>query len=179
MRPSDLHYIMEYLPIRYAATAEQENDRQVVYSFKNGNCSFSLMKRIAEEIKKIKETVDGKNWRVCFIPASTRHNTVLRYQRLATFIERETGVACNCQTVMPAIDQQPSHITGKKGDSTKNFCVNATDVKERDIILIDDVITRGYTFAQTARKLRKNGANKVVGLFVAVTVNPDRNSHVA
>lgn len=179
MRPSDLRYIMEYLPKRYAATAKQENDRQAVYSFKNGNCSLSLMIRVAEEIKKIKETVDGKNWRVCFIPASTRHNTVLRYQRLATFIERETGIACDYQTIMPAVDQQPSHITGTRGNSTMNFCVNAADVEGRDIILIDDVITRGYTFAQTARKLRANGANRIVGLFVAKTVNPDRNRHVA
>ncbi len=166
---------MEYLPVRYAATAEQENDRQIVYHFKNGYCSLPLMVRFAEEIRKIKESVDGKNWRVCFIPASSRRSTVVRYQRLAAFIEHETGIACDCQTIMPAVDQQPSHITGKKDCLQKDYCINAEEVTGRDIILIDDVITRGYTFAQTARALRANGANRIVGLFLAVTVNPDRN----
>jgi predicted amidophosphoribosyltransferase len=49
----------------------------------------------------------------------------------------------------------------------------------KKVILVDDVITRGRTFVQTADKLIANGASSVEGMFVAKTVNPDWNSMVA
>lgn len=45
------NYIMEYLPKRYSATMKQESDRQVIYDFKNGYCSLSLMNTIVESKK--------------------------------------------------------------------------------------------------------------------------------
>ena len=49
----------------------------------------------------------------------------------------------------------------------------------KKVILIDDVITRGRTFTQTASKILANGASCVIGMFVAKTVNPDWNNMVA
>jgi predicted amidophosphoribosyltransferase len=49
----------------------------------------------------------------------------------------------------------------------------------KKVILIDDVITRGRTFTQTASKILANGASSVTGMFVAKTVNPDWNNMVA
>ncbi len=86
----EYRYLMEYIPKRYSATMKQENDREVIYDFKNGYCSLSLMNTIVECIKEIKNEIGGYNWRVCFIPASTHHKTACRYQKLATFIEKET-----------------------------------------------------------------------------------------
>lgn len=165
--------IMEYLPKRYNATTKQENDRQVIYDFKNGYCDLSLMHKIAEYIKFVKNKMGGCNWRVCFIPASTHAKTTRRYNKLANFIERETGIACDYHTIMPIIDQESGHIAGKKANPAENFNVNAKDVAGKNIILIDDVITRGTTFRQTANKLAANGANMIVGLFLAKTINPD------
>ena len=42
----EYRYLMEYLPKRYSATMKQENDREVIYDFKNGYCSLSLMNTI-------------------------------------------------------------------------------------------------------------------------------------
>ena len=89
----EYRYLMEYIPKRYSATMKQENDREAIYDFKNGYCSLSLMNTIVECIKEIKNEIGGNNWRVCFIPASTHHKTACRYQKLATFIEKETGIA--------------------------------------------------------------------------------------
>lgn len=97
----EYRYLMEYLPKRYSATMKQENDREVIYDFKNGYCSLSLMNTIVECIKEIKNEIGGYNWRVCFIPASTHHKTACRYQKLAAFIEKETGIACDYHTILP------------------------------------------------------------------------------
>lgn len=167
-------YIMEYLPKRYNATAKQESDRQVIYDFKNGYCSLSLMNKLVEKIKVIKNTVGGSNWRVCFIPASTHFRTVCRYQKLAAFIKKEAGIACDFHTIMPIHDEEPGHIAGKKSNPAEDFNINTKDVNGTNIILIDDIITRGATFCHTTDKLIANGANMVLGLFLAKTINPDR-----
>ena len=102
------------------------------------------------------------------------HKTACRYQKLATFIEKETGIACDYHTILPTQDQESGHITGKKTNPAENFHLQASDVAGKNIILIDDVITRGMTFMQTTNKLINNGANIVKGLFLAKTINPDR-----
>lgn len=166
-------YIMEYLPKRYTATTKQECDRQVIYDFKNGYCNLSLMNNIVEHIKDIKNKMGGNNWRVCFIPASTHLKTACRYQKLAAYIEKETGIACDFHTIMPIIDQESGHIAGKKANPAADFNVKRADVEGKNIILIDDIITRGTTFMGTTNKLMANGANMVIGLFLAKTINPD------
>jgi predicted amidophosphoribosyltransferase len=47
-----------------------------------------------------------------------------------------------------------------------------SSVRGMNIILIDDVITRGQTFNDTGRKLMAAGAASVTGLFLAKTVHP-------
>ena len=175
----EYRYLMEYLPKRYSATMKQENDREVIYDFKNGYCSLSLMNTIVECIKEIKNETGGKNWRVCFIPASTHHKTASRYQKLATFIEKETGIPCDYHTILPIQDQESGHITGKKTNPAENFNIKTSDVAGKNIILIDDVITRGMTYVHTTNKLINNGANMVKGLFLAKTINPDWVRHSA
>ena len=175
----EYRYLMEYLPKRYSATIKQENDREVIYDFKNGYCSLSLMNTIVECIKEIKNEIGGNNWRVCFIPASTHHKTACRYQKLATFIEKETGIACDYHTILPIQDQESGHITGKKTNPAENFNIKTSDVAGKNIILIDDVITRGMTYVHTTNKLINNGANMVKGLFLAKTINPDWVRHSA
>ena len=173
----EYRYLMEYLPKRYSATMKQENDREVIYDFKNGYCSLSLMNTIVECIKEIKNETGGNNWRVCFIPASTHHKTACRYQKLATFIEKETGIACDYHTILPIQDQESGHITGKKTNPAENFNIKTSDVAGKKIIVIDDIITRGRTFQMVAEKLETMGAASVTGLFLAKTFNPDYHPH--
>ena len=173
------NYIMEYLPKRYSATTKQKNDREIIYDFKNGYCSLGLINTIIEYIKEIKKELGGNNWRVCFIPASTHNKTVCRYKKLADYIEKETGIACDYHTILPIQDEESGHITGKKTNPAENFNIKSSDVAGKNIILIDDIITRGMTFMQTTDKLIRNGANMVRGLFLAKTINPDWVRHSA
>ena len=161
---------MEYIPKRYSATMKQENDREAIYDFKNGYCSLSLMNTIVECIKEIKNEIGGNNWRVCFIPASTHHKTACRYQKLATFIEKETGIACDYHTILPIQDQESGHITGKKTNPAENFNIKTSDVAGKNIILIGDIITTGTNFTKTSLKLTELGAKSVIGLFLAKTI---------
>lgn len=166
-------YLKEYLPVRYSATVEQKSNRQIVYDFKDGYCSLSLKKAILERIGDIRQCFNGSCWRICFIPASTHSKTVVRYKSLAEFLQRETGIPCSISTIETIHDEVSGHLGGKKTNPADNFSINSSEVSNMNIILIDDVITRGTTFVRTADKLVANGAKQVVGLFLAKTINPD------
>lgn len=166
-------HIMEYLPKRYEATPKQENDRQVIYNFKNGFCSATLTKLIVGYINGIKKGTNAPNLMVCFIPASTHLKTIRRYAHLASIIKTETGIDCDVNTIMPKTDHESGHIAGKKANPAEDFDIKGENIKGKNIILMDDIITRGNTFIQTANRLEALGANSILGLFVARTINPD------
>lgn len=169
-------YLKEYLPVRYSATLEQKSDRQIVYDFKNGYCSLSVKNALVDRIRDIRQCFNGFNWRICFIPASTHAKTIARYKSLADFLQRETDIPCGISTIETIHDEESGYIGVKKANPADNFRINSSEVSNMNIILIDDVITRGTIFVRTADKLVANGAKQVVGLFLAKTINPDRVS---
>lgn len=82
------YYLKEYLPKRYSADIQQEQDREIVYAFKNGELSESIKKSFLDKIKEI--TGNSKSeWVVCFIPGSTEHKTSIRFSKLADAIRKE------------------------------------------------------------------------------------------
>ena len=167
----EYRYLTEYLPKRYSATMKQENDREVIYDFKNGYCSLSLMNTIVECIKEIKNEIGGNNWRVCFIPASTHHKTALRYSQLATAIETETGIPSDYHTILPKPELITQHMATGKTDPAEDFLFNKEQIEGKDIILIGDIITTGTNFTKTCQKLTELGAKSVIGLFLAKTIH--------
>lgn len=56
----------------------------------------------------------------------------------------------------------------KRLNNLKNcFSANPEKVKNRNIILIDDVITTGTTISEVKKELKKAGARKVIGIAIA------------
>lgn len=50
-------------------------------------------------------------------------------------------------------------------------CQNKNAVKNKNILLVDDVITTGATIEECAKALKKSGAGKIIGISVARTQN--------
>lgn len=167
--------ILEYLPKRYGATQEQEQNRQICYNFKDGYLSETVKKAFLEKIREI----TGNNttgWLICFIPASTSAKTERRFSKLADAIRSE-GYDVELRTVYNKYDTEAGHISGKSSNPIEAFGFNAESVNGKNIILIDDIITRGTTFSQVSNKLSGFGAISVSGLFLARTINPDYHPH--
>lgn len=56
----------------------------------------------------------------------------------------------------------------KRLSNLKNcFSANSSKIKNRNIVLIDDVITTGATMSETKKELKKAGARKVIGVAIA------------
>ena len=166
------YYTMGYLPTRYEANESEWNNRHAVWNFKDGVCSPSIMSFFVEAIDQIVGR-DKSNYVICFIPASTSLKTRVRFASLASRLTERTGIKATLAAISRLNDSEASHISGKSCNPTADFCFDTSYFRGKHVILIDDVITRGRTFVQTANKMIANGASSVEGLFVAKTVNPD------
>lgn len=164
--------ILEYVPIRFMATIEQDIDRKTVYSFKDGYCSEDLKEKIVDRIKMLMNSCPGGSWEVCFIPASSHNRTVNRYSQLRRYLSDRLGIECSIDAITKEHDEESGYKTIKKANPAEDFKIERNKVAGKKIILIDDVITRGRTFCCTADKLIECGASNVLGLFVAKTIHP-------
>lgn len=168
---NNLEYVnlMEYLPLRYPPTLEEEKNRRIVSNFKRGRCSPELKNQFTDAIKQLKEERKNVKLRVCFIPAITADKTALRYSQLATAIESETGIPSDYHTILPK--RATELMATEKTDPAEDFLFNKEQIEGKDIILIGDIITTGTNFTKTCQKLTELGAKSVIGLFLAKTIH--------
>lgn len=168
---NNLEYVnlMEYLPMRYPPTLEEEKNRRIVSNFKRGRCSPELKNQFTDAIKQLKEERKDVKLRVCFIPAITADKTALRYSQLATAIESETGIPSDYHTILPK--RATELMATGKTDPAEEFLFNKEQIEGKDIILIGDIITTGTNFTKTSLKLTELGAKSVIGLFLAKTIH--------
>ena len=160
--------LMEYLPMRYPPTLEEEKNRRIVSNFKRGRCSLELKNQFTDAIKQLKEERKDVKLRVCFMPATTADKTALRYSQLATAIESETGIPSDYHTILPK--RATELMATGKTDPAEDFLFNKEQIEGKDIILIGDIITTGTNFTKTCQKLTELGAKSVIGLFLAKTI---------
>ena len=168
---NNYHYLKDYLPVRYQANAQQLADRQTCYNFKDGNINDEVKSGF---LNKIQEITNGEKtgWAICFIPASTKSKTQIRYKKLAEAIQA-SGYKVAIDAIYNEHDHEAGHLTGKTGNPIEGFGFNTSGIAGKKIIVIDDIITRGKTFQMVAEKLMAMGATTVTGLFLAKTINPD------
>ena len=172
------YYTMEYLPTRYVASDNDWNNRHAVWDFKDGICHESIANDMVEIIKHIADGHESE-YIICFIPASTKSKTINRFASVATKLTERTGVKATLSGIYKTSDSESGYIAGKSSNPTADFCFDSSVFRGKKVILVDDVITRGRTFVLTADKMIANGATSVEGVFVAKTINPDRNRIVA
>lgn len=168
---NNYYYLKEYLPVRYNANAEQLADRQTCYNFKNGILCEEVSKGFLNKIEAITQG-NKAAWRICFIPASTQVKTIMRYTNLMSAIQ-SAGYTANMFTIYNEHDREAEHISGKTNNPIEGFGFKADGIVGKNVIVIDDIITRGTTFNMVGEKLLAMGATTVTGLFLAKTINPD------
>ena len=170
---NNLEYVnlMEYLPMRYSPTLEEEKSRRIVSNFKMGRCSRELKNEFTDTINQLKEERKDMNLRVCFIPAITVERTALRYQNLAAFIEKETSIPSDYNTILPKPGLITQHMATGRTNPAEDFLFNKEQIKGTDIILVGDIFITGTNFTKTCQKLTELGAKSVIGLFLAKSIH--------
>ena len=165
--------VLQYIPKRYIGLSNKQlQDRKAVYGFKEGNCPASVKEKLADKIKGVIGT-SPSSWVVCFIPASTKEKHQRRYGDLANYLSDRVGCNVYVDGIDVAYDRESGHIAGKNANPTENMLFHEEKFRNKKVVLVDDVRTRGVTFEKTADKMISLGAATVFGVFLAQTIHPN------
>lgn len=164
---------VKYYPKRIKNVGlEGEVARNLVYSFKNGECQDEVA---VETAKRIKETFGENATNLVFtcIPASSAEKNEVRYKAFSERVCELTG-AINAYEHIKVIGERLAVHENRKVAEKKVTNVQVLEFDEdffkgKNCICFDDVLTSGRSWAAFGHKLEEFGANVVAGFFLSKT----------
>lgn len=165
--------IYDYLPTKYKEVSERDwAIRRFVWNFKDGKQSLDAARIVA---KKVWERFGTECCEITFacIPASSEVGNELRYKDFAAEVCRLTG----CRNAYDAIRIEGERLAvhewkqHKSVQPTQIISFDTDFFKSGKVLVFDDIVTNGYSYANFACKIESFGALVIGGLFLARTIN--------
>ena len=162
----------DYLPTKYQANAYEWKVRKYVWGFKNGQYAAHTAKVIAQRMFD-KMGANLKDVVFACIPASSAEKNEIRYKAFAAEVCRLTGAINAFQFIHVEGQRLAIHesANGKHLEDTEVISFDSDFFKGKKVVVFDDIITRGYSYAKFACTLESLGASVLGGLFLAKTIN--------
>ena len=160
-------YFYDYCPETDTRCLRDDRNRDMILSFKDGQNEVAIH-LVTEFIFRYIVQKDIENWVFCVIPASTREKNDRRNRDFCERVSKITGIGNGFKEIIILYDRSDSRQQ-KEDDTVWNLQFGA-GVTNKHVLLFDDIITRGVSFMQCAKKLTEKGAASVTGLFLGRTL---------
>lgn len=164
--------LFNYYPKNRFPELGQDNEdiRNLVWSFKDGYEAELVAKLIASAMKNQFPNTDFTKKTLCIIPASSQEKTTLRFERFCQELSRFLNMGNGFDLIRcDKIHEETKGDTKKQ--ILKYLSFDEEKIKGCEILLFDDVKTTGKSFLQCASELKRLGALNVVGVFLAETIS--------
>lgn len=165
-------WFVKYFPVRIGnVNFEQRIARQVVYDFKDGK-SYELVAR--ETAKYMKNTYgkDCKSIVFSCVPASSTEKNEIRYKAFSARVCELSGAINGFEHVRVIGERLTIHDHRKAEKEVRKASIIEFDndfFKEKKVVVFDDVITKGLSYANYANQIEELGGNVLGGVFLART----------
>ena len=165
-------WFCKYFPKRIHNVGEKEiADRQMVYDFKDGRSFEAVAQMTATSMK---EQYGEKCSGIVFVPvpASTNEKNELRYKAFCERVCELTGAINGYDYVSVSGERLTIHENRKAEKEVRKVNIiefDAAFFNGKSVIVFDDVITKGLSYATYANQLERLGANVLGGMFLART----------
>lgn len=164
-------YFLKYYPSRIRNVGEQQiADRQTIYDFKDGK-AYEEVAQMA--VARLKEQFGEKTTDIVFscVPASSAEKNELRYKKFSERVCQLSGAINGYPHVKVSGERLSVH--DRKGEKTickvQTIEYDRNFFKGKSVLLFDDVITRGVSYATVANELESYGATVLGGFFLGKT----------
>lgn len=166
--------LYNYLPTRQHATEKEWKVRRFVWKFKDGDHAAAMFaaETVAKNIIRLYGDTAKDLTFVC-VPASTSEANRKRYKDFSAKVCAITGMKNGFSAVAVsgeklAIHEQ--HKGEKNFFSTRTVELKKIMLQASKVLLFDDIITKGMSYAQFAASLESAGASVIGGIFLAKTI---------
>ena len=162
---------LDYIPTKYATTSEEVSDRDFIISFKNGNIfsTIKAAKLISNLLMNSYTRLD--NVVLAPVPASNSTDNYERYYEFCDMICKHTGMLNGFKHITVYGDRAKKHFCKYHMPSRKlkNVILDSNWFNGKDVIIFDDIITEGSSYALMANAIEDCGANVWGGCFLGRT----------
>lgn len=167
--PYSYAYCFPYYPVGRIKDEDPiwASNRQMVYDFKLGNYQTAAV-LLVDFLRGRYSRSELECFTLCVIPASTMEKNERRYRRFCEYVSAKTGIQNGMDAISILYDRQNSR-EGKSENTVQNLAFS-DEVIGVDVLLFDDIMTRGTSFTQCAGRLMEKGANSVTGFFLGKTI---------
>lgn len=165
-------WFCKYFPVRIRNVGEREKaDRQLVFDFKDGRAYEEVARRTAAAMT---ERYGASCADIVFspVPASTREKNEVRYKAFCQRVCKLTGAVNGYEHVSVSGERLSIHENRKAEKEIRKVNVLEFDsafFHGKSVVVFDDVISKGLSYATYAHQLESLGANVLGGLFLART----------
>lgn len=171
----NIYAIQYYYPCsRFSKSAIEQkmNDfRKAVWDFKSGRIAENVANVLSSAMINTFKNIVLNDYTLCIIPASTKYQTNKRFKCFCEYVSEYTGIVNGFNLIFREYDVGAKHLLGNLSSDDKFNSIGFSNaVKNKKIMLFDDIITTGDGFLQVADTLISFGAREVIGLFLGKTV---------
>jgi len=165
-------WFCKYFPVRIRNVGEREKaDRQLVFDFKDGRAYEEVARRTAAAMT---ERYGASCADIVFspVPASTREKNEVRYKAFCQRVCELTGAVNGYEHVSVSGERLSIHENRKAEKEIRKVNIVEFDsafFNGKLVVVFDDVISKGLSYATYAHQLESLGANVLGGLFLART----------
>lgn len=166
-----MHWFLKYFPSKIKNRGFNEDVmRAIVLDFKDGKDNGNLVADMVSEY--LLNTYDCQNLVFACIPASSPERQEVRYKNFSRRVCQQTDTVNGYWHMEVMGNRAQTHLDKENADAIldqeqvwydKNWFFN------KDVVVFDDVITRGNNYKRFASTLESFGANIVGGVFLAKT----------
>lgn len=165
-------WFCKYYPARIRNVGEKEiADRQLVFDFKDGRAYEEVAQRTATAMT---ERYGASCANIVFspVPASSSEKNEIRYKAFCQRVCELTGAINGYDYVSVSGERLTIHEHRKAEKEVRKVNVIEFDsafFNGKSVVVFDDVITKGLSYAVYANLLESLGANVLGGVFLART----------
>lgn len=175
LQPFKLHGIRitfygYYYPFRYKAFLDDEQQAfcHSLYQFKEGKIhGIEFFKACMDALQ-----TDGKPYHIMFMPCSDEFKYVQRFKRLNWYIRTHCPELTSGLFDVDVFEPRDSLHEAKGREKRileRNYRI-VEDIKGKEIVIIDDVLTTGQSLKDYKREIERCGGKVVAAIFYGKTV---------
>lgn len=167
-----MYNFFDYLPTKYKQASQQDwAVRKLVWDFKDGKRSMTVAKLVAEKMVQLFGN-EAKNLVFACIPASSEQRNMVRYKIFSEEVCRLVGAVNAFDHIHVHGARLAIHETkcSKNLETVQMVDFDKDFFKGKKILVFDDVLTLGYSYAKFSCMLESFGASVIGGFFLGKTM---------
>lgn len=165
-----IYNYFEYVPMKFKANENEQKVRRLVFDFKNGKTWARDI--VTTYTANLLMNRDGANNTVFVcVPASNAMDTTRRYKIFCETVCKRTGLQNGFSFISVYGSRTKKHNIkqGMAREDNRMVVVDSEFFKGKNVIIFDDLITRGIDSGIFARMIEKQGGHVLGGMFLART----------